>query len=259
MTLTMEFTPVEFAAMWDELKEEGLPEPLTYLAPPRTHAESVRDKREAWQASRRRYGADLDLVTAALSRPDIRVMARGVDGRDPSNAKRVLRVLGVRRGDVGFVVTQRPGERMGEAEGFTVVQHEALSLGDAVAAAFPAAAAGSRRDFEIIDTQTSGLDFGYGRSLVHDHGEQPEAFGREFLTEPEDLTGTIEIEQGWSRFGPRGVLRLYLVWRDVVDDGRYVIVPGSPMRVAPADRRRLAALINIQIAEVVRAIKDDRA
>ncbi|MDO3647291.1 ESX secretion-associated protein EspG [Nocardia mangyaensis] len=255
----MEFTPVEFAAMWDELREEGLPEPLTYLAPARTHAESVRDKRQAWQALRQRYGGELDLVTATLSRPDIRVMVRGIDGRDPANAKRVLRILAVRRGDHAYIVSQQPGEKIGEAAGFTLAQHEVLSLGDAVAAAFPVASAGNRRDFEIIDTATSGMDFAYGRSLVHDDGDRSSLLGQEFLAEPEDLTGTIEIEQGWSRFGPRGVLRLYLVWRDVVDDGRYVIVPGSPMRAVSADRKRLAALINTQIAEVVRAIRDDRA
>ncbi|MFC4377446.1 ESX secretion-associated protein EspG [Nocardia halotolerans] len=254
----MEFTTVEFAAMWDELKEEGLPEPLTYRAEPRTYAESVRVKRQAWQALRQRSGPDLDAVTAALTRPDIRVVVRGIDGRDPSNAARSLRVLAVRRGDIGYVVTQRPGETMGEAAGFTVTAHDALSLGDAVASVFPVAAAGSRREFEIIDTARADLDFTFERSLVHDDGDRSSTLGKEFLAEPEDLTGTIEIEQGWSRFGPRGVLRLYLVWRDVVDDGRYVIVPGSPMRAVPADRKRLAQLINTQIAEVVRAIKDDR-
>ncbi len=259
MTVMMEFTPVEFAAMYDELKEESLPEPLSYRGAAQTFAESVRAKHEAWQALRRRSNGELEALTEALTRPDIRVIARGIDGREPENPKRSLRVLAVRQGDSAFVVRQQPGETMSDSAGFTVTRHDALALGDAVAALFPEAAAGSLRDFELVDTTAPDVDFSMSRSLVHDTGDDFAAEGAKFLSEPDDLAGTIEIEQGWSRFGPRGVLRLYLVWRDVVGDGRYVIVPGSPARVVPADRRRLVSLINTQIAEVVRAIKDDRA
>ncbi|MGW6423878.1 ESX secretion-associated protein EspG [Nocardia sp. NPDC055053] len=255
----LEFTPVEFAAMWSELKEAGLPDPLTYRGVVQDYDESLRIKREAWQELRRRSGTELDLLIEALTKPDIRLIARGIDGRDPANPKRSLRVLAVRKGEDAFVVVQRPGETMSDSAGFTVTRHEALSLGDAVATVFPTAEAGRRRDFELIDAADADIDFSYGRSLVHEDSDDSATRGADFLREPDDLAGTIEIEQGWSRFGPRGVLRLYLVWRDVVDDGRYVIVPGSPARAVPADRRRLVSLINSQIAEVVRAIKDDRA
>ncbi|MFC4124731.1 ESX secretion-associated protein EspG [Nocardia rhizosphaerae] len=257
MTAVLEFSPVEFAAMYEALKEEGLPAPLSYRGAPLSYSESQFVKREAWQAVRRRGGAELEQLIEALTRPDIRVIARGVDGREPENPQRALRVLAVRKGDDAFVVRQQPGPTMLDSAGFTVTRHDALSLGGAVAAALRPAEAGRRRDFELVDTSAPDLDFSFSRSLVHDTGEEIPGAG--FLAEPEDLTGTIEIEQGWSRFGPRGILRLYLVWRDVVDDGRYVIVPGSPARVVPADRRRLESLINAQIAEVVRAIRDDRA
>ena len=42
--------------------------------------------------------------------------------------------------------------------------------------------------------------------------------------------------------------------RDLEGDGRYAITVGNP----PVDQKRLAALINAEIAEVVRAIKDER-
>ncbi|KQY33243.1 hypothetical protein ASD42_15300 [Nocardia sp. Root136] len=259
MTVVVEFTPVEFAAMYDELKEESLPEPLSYRGAARTYADSVRVKHEAWQALRRRSNGELEVLTEALTCPDIRVIARGIDGREPENPKRSLRVLAVRKGDNAFVVRQKPGATMSDSTGFTVTRHDALALGDAVASLFPVADPGRRRDFELVDTAAPDVDFSFSRSLVHDTGDDSAAVGAEFLRESDDLAGTIEIEQGWSRFGPRGILRLYLVWRDVVDDGRYVIVPGTPPRVVPADRRRLVSLINAQIAEVVRAIKDDRA
>lgn len=259
MTAVVEFTPVEFAAMYDELKEESLPEPLSYRGAAQTYAESVRVKHEAWQALRRRSNGELEVLTEALTRPDIRVIARGIDGREPENPKRSLRVLAVRKGDNAFVVRQKPGATMSDSAGFTVTRHDALALGDVVASLFPEAAAGGLREFELTDTTAQDVDFSLRRSLVHDTGDDGAAESARFLGEPDDLAGTIEIEQGWSRFGPRGVRRLYLVWRDVVGDGRYVIVPGSPARVVPADRRRLVSLINTQIAEIVRAIKDDRA
>ncbi len=245
--------------MYDELKEESLPEPLSYRGAAQSYADSIRVKHEAWHALRRRSGPELELLTQALTRPDIRVIARGIDGREPENPKRSLRVLAVRKGDDAFVVRQVPGETMSDSAGFAVTRHDALALGDAVASLFPVADPGRRRDFELVDTTAPDVDFSFGRSLVHDTGDDFAAAGAGFLDEPDDLAGTIEIEQGWSRFGPRGIVRLYLVWRDVVDDGRYVIVPGSPARVVPADRKRLVSLVNAQIAEVVRAIRDDRA
>lgn len=244
--------------MWHELRAGGLPDPMTYLPEPVAYDESQRRKREAWQAARERSGAEVDALVEALSRPDIRVILRAIDERDPANPARSIRVHAVRRGEDAFVVAQRPGADMESAGGFTVTRHEVLSLGDAVAAVLPDVEAGRRRDFELVDTD-SGHDFTYGRSLVHDDGYGSPTSPNEFLAEPMDLSGTIAVEQGWSRFGPRGVLRLAMVWRDVIGDGRYAILPGSPLRVAPVDRRRLVGLINGQIAEVVRAIKDDRA
>ncbi|MEU4342430.1 hypothetical protein AB0H00_14360 [Nocardia sp. NPDC023852] len=38
----------------------------------------------------------------------------------------------------------------------------------------------------------------------------------------------IGIEQGRLRFGPRGITRRALAWRDLADDGRYVITRGTP-------------------------------
>ncbi|WP_278264910.1 ESX secretion-associated protein EspG [Nocardia sp. AG03] len=259
MTAFLEFTPVEFAAMWRELKEVGLPAPLTYRGPEQSFDESRRVERAAWQELRRGAGGALDQLVAALTEPDIRVVARGIDGREPQNPKRSLRVLAVRKGEDSFVVVQRPGETLSDAAGFTVTRHDAVSMGDAVAAVFPAATAGRRREFGLHDATQTDLDFSYGRSLVHEDGDDTATRSREFANEPDELAGSIEIEQGWSRFGPRGVLRLHLVWRDVIDDGRYVIVPGTPARVVPVDRRGLVSLLNSQIAEIVRAIRDDRA
>ncbi|MFD4432310.1 ESX secretion-associated protein EspG [Nocardia sp. NPDC058497] len=259
MTTVFEFSPLEFVSIWDVFREEKLPEPLSYRGPASTYDDALQAKRRAWQDLRQRNDRELDALIGAMTQPDIRIVVWGIDCRAPSNPKRALRVLAVRKGETSFVIQQQPGETMSHSTGFTVTRHDAISMGDAVASLFPAAEAGRRRDFELIDTATTDLDFGYGRSLVHEDGDDSAAQAAAFLREPEDFAGTIDIEQGWSRFGPRGILRLHLAWRDLVDDGRYVIVPGSPAKAVPADRRRLVSLINSQIAEIVRAIRDDRA
>ncbi|MGV9482516.1 hypothetical protein [Gordonia aichiensis] len=138
-------------------------------------------------------------------------------------------------------------------------RHSALSLGDIIADHLPEAEAGRGQDIRLDEPGDDQFDRSYGRSLVQHYDDDAAVQTQTFQQARLDRDGFIDIEQGWSRFGPRGILRLRLGWRDLTDDGRYVIVPGTPPVAVGADRRRVVSLINSQIAEVVRAIRDDRA
>ncbi|WP_039795612.1 ESX secretion-associated protein EspG [Nocardia araoensis] len=256
MNDTWEFTGLEFAAAWQAAKE-SLPDPFFYLSGTTYYDDACRQKAEAWQRIRARWGRALEELMDVLTVPDIRLVIRGIDGRDARNPQGSIRMLASRKGDRAFLVTQKPGTER-RTGGFTVAEHDVLSLGHIVATALPKVDAGRGRAFDLIEPGGDGLDYSYGRSPVHEVEDRAASRSETFDRAPAATVGTIVVEQGHSRFGPRGITRVHLAWRDLVDDGRYAIVPGSPPTVLAADVRRLTELINARIAEVVQAIRDER-
>lgn len=260
MSRSWEFTPVEFAGVW-AARGESMPEPFFHVpAAGLTWEESRRRKAAAAAEVRARWDGAVDDVFDAVTRPDIRLVVRGMSGRDESDARSRIRLLATRTGDRGFLITQRPGGTAASAAGFTVAEQDVLALGDVVTAALPDREAGRKPGFVYAAAEPDDLDHGYRTSLVRDTTADP-VTGRtaEFERAELDLVGSITVQQGSSRFGPRGISTVHLYWRDITDDGRYVLVPGVPMTVVPADRAKMTGLVNARIAEIVRAIKDDRA
>ncbi|UGT53478.1 ESX secretion-associated protein EspG [Nocardia asteroides] len=260
MTPTWEFTGAEFEALWAGLEAEFMPEPFIHSSEPCSADEAEFALRQDWLTIKQRWGHELDDMTRVLTSPDIRVIVRGYGGgerlTDPTLS---VRMLAVRKGDVGYLVRQRPGRTLYHADGFVVTRHDALSLGDVVAGQLPAAEPGRSREITLDEPTDDQFDRSYGRSLVQHYDDDAAVQTQTFQQARLDRDGFIDVEQGWSRFGPRGIVRLRLGWRDLTDDGRYVIVPGTPPVAVGADRKRVVSLINSQIAEVVRAIRDDRA
>ncbi|PXX66587.1 ESAT-6 protein secretion system EspG family protein [Nocardia tenerifensis] len=260
MNRTWDFTDLEFAAAWDATQADLVPEPFVYTSETKYYDDAREAMRQAWGDVLSRWGAEVTEILAAVAMPDIRLIIRGLDGQDPLNPKKIVRMLATRKGDYAYLITQKPGRTFWHAGGFTISEHEVLSLGDTVAAALPKAEAGRQSDFVLVQPRAEEeFDYSYGRSRIQDFDDGVDRRSAEFNNATVDLDGTITVQQGYSRFGPRGITNMYLRWCDLVDDGRYVVVPGQPTTVVAADTRRLGALINTQIAEVVRAIKDDRA
>ncbi|MFC8042688.1 ESX secretion-associated protein EspG [Nocardia sp. NPDC057353] len=256
MTRSWELSPLEFTALWTE-RAEWLPEPFEHRTEPGATAVEAREWRAAAVARlRERWGGELDDVLAAVARPDIRVMVLGVGIADATR----IRVLATRTADQGYLIVQRPGASADEAGGFTVTEQDVLELGGAVAGALPERAAGSRSGLTLAaPAADEHLDHGYHRSVVRDVIDTSPTGDTDFGRAAADLAGTVTVQQGTSRFGPRGISTVYLHWRDLTDDGRYVVVPGNPPTVVPAGPDRLTSLLNAQIAEIVSAIRDDRA
>ncbi|WP_054815797.1 ESX secretion-associated protein EspG [Nocardia arizonensis] len=260
MTHSWQFTGDEFDALWAGVKEEFMPDPFIHTCPPRSAEEGDRIRREAYTDIRQRCGGDLDEIVDVLVHPDIRVIVQGYGGGENlSDPGRSVRLLAARKGEVGYMVRQKPGETVYHAEGFVVTRHDAVALGEVIARNMPEAEGGRDGEIPLDEPADTELDYSYQRSLVHHSDDEQAARAAAFQRTPAEREGLIRVEQGWSRFGPRGVLRLQLEWRDLDGDGRYVVVPGTPPRAVGADRVRVTGLINAQIAEVVRAIKDDRA
>lgn len=260
MQRTWRLTDVELAAAWAQVAEGRLPKPLSFRSRTPLLDDYLREQAEVWQRLRARRDIDFDRLLATLSEPDIRIGVRGCDPRLPDNPAACIRMLGARRATNAYFIAQLPGETIGHSTGFTVTACDVLDLADLIVTALPAVEAGRQAEIVLGETE-DGMDHYYRRSAVQwsladDDSEQTRA--AEFLRATATTSGTIEIAQGTSRFGPRGITCRALEWRDLHADGRYVITPGPPRIAHRADSTHLINMINAEIAEVVRAIRDER-
>ncbi|MBF6327528.1 ESX secretion-associated protein EspG [Nocardia transvalensis] len=255
---TWHFTDLEFVVAWEPMQTgAAVPEPFTYTCRTPDYDEYEREK----DRTRQRLhwlDADIDAVLQALVLPDIRIVVTGW-AEDSGEPKDRIRLLAARSGPIGCLVTQLPGETVWHSGGFTVAEHDPLALADAVAAALPQRQPGTLGRV-VLESGTGELDYSLRRSQAHEltHDRELDRLQR-YLRAPKSGHGTIRIIQGSSRYGPRGITRRTLQWRDLHGDGRYAIIGTSPPVATAVDTRRLTALINAEIVEVIRAIKDERS
>lgn len=258
MRRTWSFTDLEFLVLWEELGEEFLPAPLFFTSRTELWNDHLENKARAREALHDR-DPELAGVLRVLHTPDVRVEVHGWDGRDRTAPEASIRMLGARYGDLGYLVVQQPGETARHSAGFTVTEFDAAELANEVVAGLPDTVAGAGRDTVLAEPEDiDEVDYGFGLSPAHETLEGGVVDrAAEFLSVPTPSVGTIEVVQGHSRFGPRGITRHLVQWRDLADDGRYVVTGENPPVAAAADRRRMVATLDTRITEVVLAIADE--
>ncbi|WP_227998545.1 ESX secretion-associated protein EspG [Nocardia australiensis] len=260
MSGTWTFGDLEFKVMWEILEEDFLPWPLVFTSRTALWEDYLQEKAEVKDRLRRTLDPALREVLEAMQFPDIRLVVYGWDDRDGLNPDFCLRVLGVRRADRGLVVKQRCGETIWHSAGFEVTECGALELGERIVSALPPAAAGRMADVVLLTEADGDLDYTFGDSAVRDSFADSVVHRSEaFLGKSAASIGTIEIIQGHSVFGPRGITKHVIGWRDLQDDGRYAIEDQYPKVAVPADHKRMTTMVNTRIAAVIRAIKDEPA
>jgi hypothetical protein len=261
MNRTWELTDIEFVALWEAGNRDGrLPDPLMFTCRTPDPHEYYRQKCDAWERLRGSGARWFEPVMEAIARPDIRIVAEGYDGADPLQANVPARLLGVRRGDRGYVVSEMSGETWSHSGGFVIAECDAVGLAGTVVDTLPVVGPG-RLSEVVLSTRQAGesLDYSYGRSSVLDSYDEPESTRSEsFLTQPASCIGTIDVVQGTSRFGPRGITRYTMEWRDLIGDGRYMIDDAHPSVAVAVDSHGLVSMINYRVGGVIRAIKDER-
>ncbi|MEV6771251.1 ESX secretion-associated protein EspG [Nocardia sp. NPDC051030] len=251
-------TDLELLALWEELGEQFLPDPLKFGR--RTelwdeHLAQVRHAREALDRD-----PALEEALAAVHAADVRVELRGWDDREWQLPEGTIRVLGARRGDLGYLLVQQPGETGVHSGGFTITEFYAEALADELVAVLPEVTAGRGRDIVLADPEhTDDFEYAYDLSPAHETAEGTVVDrAADFLAVPATTAGTIDVVQGHSVFGPRGIVRYRLGYRDVQGDGRYLITNDVPPVATSADRRRVSTAIDTLISEVLIAIDDER-
>ncbi|AYF77055.1 ESX secretion-associated protein EspG [Nocardia yunnanensis] len=252
------FTDLEFLVLWQDLGEEHLPSPLWFTSrDPLWNA--FQDSKTRARDGLRDRDPDFAEVLRVLHTPEVRVELRGWDGADWRLPEAGIRALGVRSGEAGYLVVQQPGETIGHAAGFTISECWAADLTAELVALMPDIPAGHGPDLVLAAAaDVVATEYDYGLSPAHETLEGGIVDRTaEFLSAPVSRRGAIEVVQGRSRFGPRGITRHQLEWRDLVGDGRYLITADQPPVAVPADRRRVIEELETRIAEVGLAIADE--
>ncbi len=261
MTWTWTLTDLEFLVLWEESGNDTLPLPLTFATDlrDRTQFDRVKfDTREHLNAVR---NSGVDMMLSVLTHPDIHISVHAHDGADPELASGSIRIYAARCGEHGYIVRQLPGKTIWHSGGFVVTGCQALELAGAVVRELPEESAGRYSNIPLHqhDSASSAEMDPYSMSdLIVESGDEDSALVEYLRNSQAERIGRIVISQGSSRFGPRGITRGRLGWRDVTDDGRYTVTRTSPAAAYGTDANRLINMINTEIATVVRAIKDER-
>ncbi|MBY8855220.1 ESX secretion-associated protein EspG [Nocardia sp. CA2R105] len=274
MSRTWTFAGFDFFVLWLDATDGPVPWPLAYTNRTKSQDEFRFVQRETRASLAEARDAEFDRMLAAITRPDIAVMLECADWRAWEKADwrvwgqpgELVRLYAARSGDRGYVISQQTGETYWDADGFTVTECDAIRLADAVVAAIPEADPGHISALVLAGENIGPgnsheeLDYSYGQSSVQDSfAESASDRAQRFLDAPTTYTGIVEVRQMRSIFGPRGRTKHRLEWRDLEDDGRYVIDDQTPPVATAVDNAKLIAMINTRVAAVVHAIKDERA
>lgn len=254
MNRTWELTDLEFVVLCEEFRQGGLPEPFTYTSRTRLAADYRIEKAATLRALHDRDDYDLYTMADAISRPDVTITAKAWNDQDPEEATGWIRVHAVRQRARGFVIVQRPGETVWHSGGFDVTACDPHALAESVLAALPEAAAGRMPQITLVDPATAPDTRPYVPLISDDDEYEDDAAYRSaaFLAAPATAAGTIQVLQGRSMFGPRGRVDMGMRWRDLPDDGRYVIPMNQDIEVATGmGTKRMIEWTQDQIAEVL--------
>ncbi|WP_306356153.1 MULTISPECIES: ESX secretion-associated protein EspG [unclassified Nocardia] len=260
MSTTWRFSDLEFLVLWELFTGERLPAPFLFISTTPMYYDFLREKREVADKVHARWDRSLDELAQVFQQPDLRICVDGFDFRDDDEIDSRIRVMALRKAGRGFIVKQRSGGQSTRGSECTVTECDPIRLAEEVVAGLPEFEAGQQPDIPLVDTADGeGFDYDHHQSTVSTALEHRTGFrSKKFLSAPTVCLGTIDIVQGHSIFGPQGVTAHRLEWRDLIDDGRYVIGGDGSQVATAADAKRFTALINARVAAVIRAIKDER-
>ncbi|MET7768235.1 ESX secretion-associated protein EspG [Nocardia sp. NPDC005366] len=258
MSRTWNLTDVELIVLWDDLFKDRLPAPLFAQYRGENAEDWARLAAEARGGIRARDDGALHDALARVAEAEVRVCVQAIDPRDPRVRDSPIRMLGGRRGAVAALIDQLPGETIWHSAGFVVSMGDADWLAAAVAGALPVREPGRLPDTPLV-TDDSGTDHHYGRSPVRESYSEADRCSAAWMSRSADRVGVIEIHQGSSIFGPRGVTSYRIDWCDLAGDGRYAVIGTAPSIARAIDEKRLAAMITAEITKVMQTLEDERS
>ncbi|PPJ34049.1 hypothetical protein C5E45_03470 [Nocardia nova] len=219
------------------------------------------DYEREWRRTRaeleNRGDSAFEAIVDTMVLPEVLVGGEAWEDSDFDNPNKRVRFYAGRLGSRGFVVVQLPGETLKHAEGFTITACDPRALGETVVGLLPAAGPGRRGPIEIEIGEGTGRSSGGGSMVADDDDDYRGLTSAAFFDIPAAHTGTVRLTQGRSKFGPRGRISVARLWRDLPDDGRYVIPLEEPAPVAVGmGSAGLADWIDTEAEHIVQRMND---
>ncbi|WP_405162030.1 ESX secretion-associated protein EspG [Nocardia sp. NBC_01499] len=256
MTQQWKFTALEFIVLCEQYREGSLPTPFLFVTEEVVMADELeRRKRVVWEQLRRRLGGSFDGAIEVLRAPELFVRVRSWDEQDTNNMAKMYHLHAARSGALAYLFEQAPGILTYDAPAYTVTECDPRRLAAAVVASLPPVDAGRLPDVSVVIDPAEHTAPVTG-SYVRDYREDtPVYHTQQFFQRRADCTGSIIVVQGRSKYGPRGIHETKLMWRDVTDDGRYVMaLDGAPVAVA-IGRRQLTERIQADIDNLLERLE----
>jgi hypothetical protein len=260
MNYTWELTDLELVVLRQKLFGRSLPRPMIFTSDIRYHDDYVRETEAVWERLRANWDSDLVQRLELMTKPDVRILGRGWDPRNIDDPNGRIRILAARIGSVGLLLRQIPGRTRWHSGGYVLTEYDAGQLTSAIVKALPTVPAGAFGRVELAEeTGQNAMDHWYGRSSVLDTSENHdrELSSRQWRKTEVSSVGLLEVVQGQSVFGPRGIALRRIFWQDHVDDGRYAIVVENPVAAIGIDNAQFEAMINSDIAAIARTLQDE--
>ncbi|WP_024799536.1 ESX secretion-associated protein EspG [Nocardia sp. BMG51109] len=260
-------TSLEVTVLWEMLSDDGLPFPLTHWPTHEYEADYVRAKRETaerllgnppFRAPQGWESADLLQLWKAAVNPDIVIWAAGEAPGDETDMSAVTRVVGLRREGYAVVLVQQPGATIERGGDIDVYQTDVVGLAKAVIDQLPKVGPGKQREVPILAQQPSAGTDSYGSSPVLDSMNLPQQRSDRWLNAKTARRGELRVEPGSAAHWIQDRRGYLLRWRDIADDGRYVIEPKPDPVAIPVDDDAFEKFVNQRVADLVRRIKENR-
>ncbi|KAA8879686.1 hypothetical protein F3087_43805 [Nocardia colli] len=251
-------TSLELVVLWELMSDDTLPFPLTHWPTHQYESDYYQAKRETAERLLAILPEDAQQLWEAVVKPDIVIWAAGEAPDDETDMSAVTRVVGLRRESFAVVLAQEPGETAERGGDINVYETDVPGLAKAVLDQLPKVGPGRRGEIPILSEKPDGMDYSYGSSQVLEGDESPEQRSDHWRNARATQFGELKVEPGsgvhWIQ-DRRGYL---LRWRDLADDGRYVIEPKPNPVAIPVDGNAFEALVNQRVVELVRRIRENR-
>ncbi|WP_216894427.1 ESX secretion-associated protein EspG [Nocardia alni] len=260
-------TSFELVVLWELMSNDRLPFPLTHWPTHRYEDDYIRAKKETAERISRNpplqppqgwETADLLQLWKAAVNPDIVIWAAGEGAGDETDMQTVTRVVGLRREGFAVVLAQQPGETIDRGGDVDVYQTDVVGLAKAVIARLPKAGRGKDKEVPIFPPESDRVGYRYDSSPVRDPIGSPQQRSDRWRRAETTRVGKLKVEPGSGAHWIQDRRGYSMHWRDLADDGRYLIEStASPVAVA-VDDNAFEIFVNQRVAALVRRIREDR-
>ncbi|MQY24976.1 ESX secretion-associated protein EspG [Nocardia aurantia] len=256
---TWHLSDLEFLVLRERVLHRDLPYPFTYVNPRlTTYAEFERLKSAVWRSLQSRWDPNLiDAITQAAN-PDVRVQVRTWHSTNMEDLSQRFFLVGNRCADRAILVQGYSDNSVDTFDRYRIVDAPAESLSSMVVEALPEMTAGSQSRVDLLTYgQEETVDHWSKRGFYDTGDNDVDRRSQNWQQASQSLVGIIEIRQGRSKFGPRGMSLTRMFWEDHPGDGRYVIDLAPPMAAVGVDSAGLRARIDRAISETLLVVQDE--